>query len=294
MKKKIVSFSLWGDGENYTLGAVLNADIAKEQWPDWICRYYVAPSVPSAVLEELESRDNVEIVREQEISDILDVEIQGGKGWEGEPLGMFWRMLAAAEEDVEVVIIRDTDSRLHIRDKKAVEEWLQSDKKFHIMRDNCQHGFPICGGLWGVRDGALSDIVDVIKEYLNNENDASNHDQIFLKKLYRERVVHDCYVHDQDNWWFPNVFVQEEKHAFPIPRLKGEGWWNTEFPDWHGGIEDNKDNYPWWFEEGGQGHCYLKCPACGQYHDNEYLGKSVPCATKAEKEKYSHLIGIKA
>jgi len=44
--KKVISFSLWGDNQNYVIGAVLNADVAKEEWPDWICRFYIAPTVP--------------------------------------------------------------------------------------------------------------------------------------------------------------------------------------------------------------------------------------------------------
>ena len=62
---------------------------------------------------------------------------------------MFWRFEPAGEEDVDVMISRDTDSRLNLREKFAVEEWLESDKGFHIMRDHPHHGYPVLGGMWG-------------------------------------------------------------------------------------------------------------------------------------------------
>jgi len=33
--KKIISFSLWGDNPVYTQGAIRNAELAKEIYPDW-------------------------------------------------------------------------------------------------------------------------------------------------------------------------------------------------------------------------------------------------------------------
>jgi len=72
--------------------------------------------------------------------------------------GTFWRFYAAA--DADVMICRDVDSRLGLREKFAVDEWLESDKDCHIMRDNEEHGAPICAGMWGARNGILSNIKD--------------------------------------------------------------------------------------------------------------------------------------
>ena len=278
--KKVISFSLWGDNPNYVIGAVLNADIAEKEWPDWICRFYIAPTVPDGIIKELESRDNVEVVRMDE-----------DESWNG----MFWRFYPASDPDVDVAIFRDTDSYIHIRDKAAVEEWIESDKDFHIMRDNCQHGLEMCGGLWGVKNHGFSDAADRIKEYVKENTDDSNHDQFFLKNLFSTRAMKNSYVHDDwfpFNKWYASAPLEDRTfthHPFPIPRLRGDGWWNQEFPEWHGGIEDDKEKYPHWFGEDGQGHCFLKCSACGEFHDNEYLGKAV-AITKEEQKKYLHLL----
>ena len=46
---------------------------------------------------------------------------------------------------------RDLDSRLNDREQAAVQEWLQSTKAFHFMRDNPSHGTPILGCGWGCK-----------------------------------------------------------------------------------------------------------------------------------------------
>ena len=39
----------------------------------------------------------------------------------------------------------------HCGEQEAVEEWLNSNKKFHIMRDHPDHGTEILGGTWGCK-----------------------------------------------------------------------------------------------------------------------------------------------
>ena len=50
------------------------------------------------------------------------------------------------------MISRDADSRLSLREKEAVEKWINSDKDFHIMRDHPHHYYPILGGTWGFKN----------------------------------------------------------------------------------------------------------------------------------------------
>jgi len=274
--KKVISFSLWGDNPRYVIGAILNADIAEKEWSDWICRFYVAPTVPNGIIEELKSRDNVEVV-------LMDED----ESWNG----MFWRFYPASDPDVDVTIFRDTDARLHIRDKAAVDEWIKSDKGIHIMRDNCQHGWVICGGLWGTKRGAIPSLEYMIKdaEILKNEKfNKHGVDQIFLQYSVYPIIIDDAFVHDD---WFPNTFTHEQKHPFPIPRLRGKDWWEKEIPEWHSAIGKKTCSD----KECGL-HCppswctRTPCPACGEYHDNEYFGK-ICDLTKEQLEKYSHLLG---
>ena len=61
---------------------------------------------------------------------------------------MVWRFLIASDPSVGRYIIRDADSRLSER-KAAVSEWIESGKKFHVMRDHPSHNnFAMSGGMW--------------------------------------------------------------------------------------------------------------------------------------------------
>ena len=46
---------------------------------------------------------------------------------------------------------RDLDSQFSEREQAAVQEWLQSNKAFHITRDHPAHKLPILGGCWGCK-----------------------------------------------------------------------------------------------------------------------------------------------
>lgn len=259
--KKVISYSLWGDSEGYLVGGIINADIALEEWPDWTCRFYIGDDVPNCIIEDLNKRENVEVIL-----------MEKTEGWNG----MFWRFYPCSDSDVDVMISRDADSRLNIRDKAAVDEWLESDKDFHIIRDNCQHGMAICGGMWGARNGILKFMKESIDAYSQKESD-NNHgiDQKFLRDSVYPVVCEKAFVHDD---WFPNLMPHEEKHPLPIQRLKGYGWWKQEFPEWHCGHEDDRDKWPigiidediWYDKEKEE---YKPAPCCGAYHDNEYIGK---------------------
>lgn len=270
--KKVISFSMWGKNPFYIMGGILNADIAEKEWEGWTCRYYVAPTVPKIAIKELTGRKNTEVF-------MMDEDVS----WNG----MFWRFYPASDPSVDVMISRDTDSRLSIRDKAAVDEWLNSDKDFHILRDCCQHGWPICGGAWGCRNGVITEMMDLIQEYPRKEID-NNHgiDQKFLRSEIYPRIIDKAYVHDD---WFGNMYRNEIKHPFPIPRLRGQGWWNIKFPEWHSGIENDPIKYPHWFGENGKGHCHLNCcSSCGIFHDNEYIGKQ-RYITEIDKQKYINI-----
>jgi len=107
---------------------------------------------------------------------------------------MFWRFEAIADADVSVMISRDTDSRLTHRESAAVNEWLQSDKLFHVMRDHPEHNTEILGGMWGARKPILQDINHLMKAY--NKGDFWQVDQNFLREVVWPRISYTVCVHD--------------------------------------------------------------------------------------------------
>ena len=191
--KRIVSFSLWGDNPKYTIGALYNAELVSEIYPGWTARFYVGKSTPINVGKKLEKLG----------SEVVYMDDHGN--W----TGMFWRFYPA-ESDVEIMISRDTDSRLSFREKEAVDAWLASDKDFHIMRDHPAHDAPIMGGMWGARGHILKDIKNMIEEY--QKGDFWQVDQVFLREKIYPMVKNISYVND-------DFF---EKKPFPTNRKNYE------------------------------------------------------------------------
>ena len=178
--KKIIAFSLWGNNPKYTIGAIKNANLTNEIYNGWISRFYCGKSVPEEILNQLRSINNCEVIIMEE---------------EGDWSGMFWRFLPASEKDVEVMLSRDCDSRLNLREKAAVDEWMKSYKTFHIMRDHPWHSTQILGGMWGVKYPKLKRMKEMIEEY--KKGDFWQVDQNFLKEKIYSLIVNDCMVHDE-------------------------------------------------------------------------------------------------
>lgn len=135
---KVISFSLWGSLDRYTLGAVKNAKLAKKFYPDFECWFYIhRESVPSEIVSELLKLDNAKVIlKEGDLNTCRP---------------MMWRFETIDDENVEVNMSRDLDSRVCFREKVAVDEWLKSKKLFHIMRDHPHHACRIMRGMFGTR-----------------------------------------------------------------------------------------------------------------------------------------------
>ena len=134
-------------------------------------------AIPQA--RELAKRDNTEIFLMSE---------------EGDWTSMFWRFFPASDSTVDVMISRDTDSRLTEREKEAVDVWLQSKAGFHIMRDHPYHATEIMGGMWGAKKGCIPRMQHMCVEYI--KGDFWQVDQNFLKEKIYPLVAPTSYVHD--------------------------------------------------------------------------------------------------
>ena len=81
--------------------------------------------------------------------------------------------------------MRDADSRLNLRDVSAIEDWVKSDKNFHIVREHPEgHCMEMCGGMWGCKGGSVPDMPQLVQEYLNGTDpNALGIDQFFLRDI---------------------------------------------------------------------------------------------------------------
>lgn len=178
--KKVISFSLWGDDPKYTIGAIRNAELAKTVYPGWVPRFYCAKnSVPENIINQLKELNSEIIFKDSK----------------GDWTSTVWRFEAIADLDVDVMISRDTDSRLSYREKIAVDKWLESDKMFHIMRDHPAHAIEILAGMWGVKSPMLRNIKSLIGQYRKEK--FKQFDQTFLRNIIYPQVKDYAYVNDE-------------------------------------------------------------------------------------------------
>ena len=108
---KVISFALWGNIPQYTLGALKNVELAKKIYPDWKCRFYTDSTTSMVTLRDLHANG----------ADVYQVKNEFGS-WGG----LFWRFYVVDDPSVDAFIIRDCDSRLSLREKSAVDQWLFS------------------------------------------------------------------------------------------------------------------------------------------------------------------------
>lgn len=201
---KVISFSLWGSNPVYTVGAIRNAELAKELFPDWKCIFYCFNSVPQEIVEKLKAMDNT-IVR------FVDSD--------GDNRGMFNRFLPAGEEGIEYYISRDTDSRLSTREKIAVNAWILSGKDFHIMRDHPYHGTAIMGGMWGIKGGLIKGIEQKIQVFKATSD--KGQDQTFLAK-----VIYPYIQNEQLSYLVHDPFFENKPFPLECKRgLENNGVW---------------------------------------------------------------------
>lgn len=181
---KYISYSLWGDNPLYTKGVLRNIEQSKNVYPSWKVVVYYDNTVPITIIQQLEQADAV----------VIDMTNQS--------YGMFWRFLAADLPDCEYAIFRDSDSRLSLREKLAVDEWIKSGKSIHIMRDHPYHKIPfganqlsILGGMWGIK-GRLFNMRERIDRFSERKVLGYGIDQTFLEEIFLQ-YCNDAKVHDE-------------------------------------------------------------------------------------------------
>jgi hypothetical protein len=180
--ENVIGFSLFGSQERYLRGAVKNAIIATGLYPGWQCRFYCDDTVPEKVRAALiESGADVQMMpRPQRWSDAL-----------------FWRFLVMDDPTVVRFLIRDCDSVVNIRERRAVDEWLASDRHFHIIRDNPAHTDLILAGLWGGVTGILPPVPQLVEGFAYNPiTESRTADQLFLGRIVWPMVKDHCLIHD--------------------------------------------------------------------------------------------------
>jgi len=189
--KKVISFCLYGNKPIYIVGMSENLLLANTIFHDWEVRIYYNKSVHKHYIDELKDQGANTIFCENIDEDNLF-------NWEG----MFWRMFPFNENDVDIWISRDADSRLSTREKNLIDEWINSNKTLHTIRDHKCHFNNIMGGMFGINNKLYRkkyesiNIKQFIKDNQEKYKDKTyNIDQLFLNDKIWNILKNDHLAH---------------------------------------------------------------------------------------------------
>jgi hypothetical protein len=180
-KKNIIAFSLFGTSKRYCAGAVRNVQAARFIYPGWTCRFYVDDSVSQDIRGQLR-REGAE------------VKLVGGLPCGR--YGTFWRFLVADDPSVDRFLIRDCDSVVNVRERVAVDEWVDARLHFHVMRDSYAHSELVLAGLWGGVRAALPPMTKAIVAYAERFVSHRTLDQCFLREEMWPTIRQSVLAHD--------------------------------------------------------------------------------------------------
>jgi hypothetical protein len=179
----VFSFCLYGpENPRYYPGLLENIFLSGRHFPDWKVYVYYAPDVTDAMVTHLKACSNV-ILRET-----------GEHG----AINMIHRFYAIDEPGVDLMMVRDADSRIHWKDRWAIRDFLNRPEFVaHTIRDNVEHAAHLMGGLWGIRK---SSGLNIRAEYEGYTEDITRghrnaHDQNFLADVVYPKICPRLLVH---------------------------------------------------------------------------------------------------
>jgi len=186
---KVFSFCIYGDKKKYCQGLVENIKIINKDFPDYEIWIYTGTNVPQNYLDEYKNLPNTRLIYTNETGASL----------------MCYRFFPIDDQLVTLQFTRDADSRIGERDKWAINEFIKSDKTFHIIRDHYWHKRRITSGLMGIKRDAFPIEKNIkIEELYNNwSNDISinkikndyDTDQLFNETIVYPLVKDNALIH---------------------------------------------------------------------------------------------------
>lgn len=206
---KIIAISLWGDNPRYSVGAIRNAELGKKFFPEWNIFIYYNSSIQPKYIEELKNFENVRLINCDDLADVSPY---------------FWRFFCLFESEDNIVLIRDADSRLSLRERSCIDKWLVSNEKYSIIRDHIRHyDFPMLAGMWGHKGRLPEELFQEMLKYAKNSYYTV--DQKYLGNCVWEYAEYDSCI----------VGISEDKQFNSsrndiLPHFVGQGYDENENP----------------------------------------------------------------
>lgn len=195
----------------YYDGLLENVEIIHQHFPGWGIFVYIGNDVLSSFTDTLESK-GVTLRFTNEVGSI----------------NMIHRFLAIEEPGVELMMVRDADSRVHWRDRWAIREFVKSPFLAHTIRDAPVHTVPMMGGLWGLKRFGGVPVYSCFQHYRESKNTdiGLGNDQNFLNLYIWYRVRHSLLVHTSITYTSENDALVQ----FPFERTNEIYCGRVEYP----------------------------------------------------------------
>lgn len=187
-KKIVFSFCIYGNSKKYCQGLLENLKLIRIHFPSFHTYIYYYSNVPQHYIEQYKTYPNVHLKKPEKF----------------DHPNMVDRFFVLDDDPtVDIVLIRDADSRIHDRDRFCINHFLNSSQLCHTIRDHHFHHSPIMGGLWGIKRGVFPkdfDMKNIYRHYKRNVQNQSpdnlyGHDMFFLRYCIYQYVLHSLIVY---------------------------------------------------------------------------------------------------
>jgi len=181
--ENVIAFGLWGNEPRYRVPLAENSRILPHLFPGWTMRVYHDGDVDPAFLRDLQTRG----------ADLRPMSI---------PVGvpphrrLLWRFTVIDDPSVRRFLIRDADSLLSVKERVAVDAWLDSGYHFHAMRDWFTHTDLLLAGLWGGVGGILPGVATLLAGYTGWRMENDHVDQDLLSETVWPVIRGNVLIHD--------------------------------------------------------------------------------------------------
>jgi tetratricopeptide (TPR) repeat protein len=181
--ENVIAYCLWGGDHRYLVPLLENTRLAPHIFPGWTMRLYHDATVPQDYLGQL-ARAGVQLVLRALPPD-LPVHRK-----------LLWRFDVIADPDVRRFLIRDADALLSVKERVAVDAWLQSRYYFHAMRDWYSHTDLLLAGMWGGVGNILPPTEVLLRAYTAWRVENNHVDQDVLSETVWPTIRNSCLIHD--------------------------------------------------------------------------------------------------
>lgn len=182
-QENVIAYCLWGNDPRYLVPLSENVRIAPHLFPGWTIRLYHDSTVPQPYLLDLAGR-GVQL-RTMVLPPNVPVHRK-----------LLWRFEVVADPTVQRFLIRDADSLLSVKERVAVDAWLQSRYWFHTMRDWYTHTDLLLAGMWGGVGNVLPPTGRLMQAYTAWRVENNHVDQDVLSETVWPTIRGHCLIHD--------------------------------------------------------------------------------------------------